>query len=355
MHKPNFSKFFLYLSLGVVIYFILIFMLLNFEADADPEKVMITSLPEALWYTTVTLTTVGYGDYTPLTPGGRVVGTVFILFSMGLYGLLIGQVTNILNAVRENRKLGMNGTSFSDHVVIIGWTEFGKAVTDQLVAAGRQVAIVTAERDNVDIIREYYSQKKVFVLFSDYNNMEMLMKVNIERSTIVFVNLNDDTEKLVYILNLKKNFRKLSYIVTLDNANLKNTFMTAGVTYAISKHEIASKLLASYIFEPDVAALSEDIMSYAEEDDDQDIKQFIVLPSNPNVGRLYQEVFYDLWKNTNAVLLGIVKKEEDGRKLYKNPDYDVTVSEGDYLIMICNVKSESKISEIFATSEGWQE
>ncbi len=356
MQKPNFLKFFTYLTIGVFVYFSLVFTLLIFEGNAEPSvecDVSIHDFSDAVWYTTVTLTTVGYGDMTPVTAGGRVIGTIFIIFSLGIYGLLIGQFTSILNVYRQNKKLGMNGTNFNDHVVMIGWTDFGKAVTDQLVAAGQKVAIVTAEKDNIDIIQEYYSPRNVFVLFSDHNNMEMLMKVNIDQSAIVFVNLNDDTEKLVYILNLKKNFENLNYVVTLDNANLKNTFVTAGVNYAISKHEIASKLLASYIFEPDVATLSEDIMSFPIDEDDQDIKQYKIIESNPHAGRNYRDVFYDLWKETNAVLLGLVKKDKKGnRKLYKNPEKDIIVEKGDYLIMICNQKAEAKIENIFRTKEG---
>ena len=80
----------------------------------------------------------------------------------------------------------------------------------------------------------------------------------------MFINLTNDTEKLVYILNLKKSFPNLDYVVTLDNGDLKNTFISAGVTNTISKHEISSKLLASYMFEPDVAAYSESILSFAD-------------------------------------------------------------------------------------------
>ncbi|MDH5396994.1 MAG: ion channel [Cyclobacteriaceae bacterium] len=350
MKKPSIVRYLFYLGCGLVVYSILLFLLMKFEIG-QPES-QISNIKDAIWYSVVTLTTVGYGDIVPKTPDGRLVGSIFILFSMGVYGLLIGQAATIINSIKENRKLGMNGTNFECHVVIIGWTDFGKAVTDQLVAAGRKVAIVTKEKDNVDIIQEYYSSRKVFVLFNDYNNIEMLDKVNIKNSSTVFINLNDDTEKLVYILNLKKHYNSLTFIVTLDNANLKNTFMTAGVTYAISRHEISSKLLASYIFEPDVATYSEEIISFASTDDDHDIKQFYVTKDNPYKGMPYIKVFFDLKKSCNAVLIGIVKNEKGKRTLYKNPHDEMTVQMGDYLIMISNGKSEGKISKLFHTKEG---
>ncbi|MDH5380495.1 MAG: potassium channel family protein, partial [Cyclobacteriaceae bacterium] len=282
MRKLNLQKIILFLVMGICGYLFLLYLLVHYEAGHS--EATIKNWNDALWYSTVTLTTVGYGDMVPHTTAGRAIGSVFILFSLGLYGLLIGQFTNIMNTIKENKKLGMNGTSFKNHVVIIGWTDFGKAVTDQLVAAHRKVAIVTMDKDNIEIISENYSKKDVFILFSDYNNPESLQKANIEDSSVVFVNLQDDTEKLVYILNLKKYIENLTYIVTLDNANLKNTFIAAGVTYAISKNEISSKLLASYIFEPDVAQYSEEIISYATNDAEHDIKQFVILEENPYIG-----------------------------------------------------------------------
>jgi voltage-gated potassium channel len=257
-----------------------------------------------------------------------------------------------MGAIRENRRLGLNGTKFQNHVVIIGWSEFGKSVTDQLVGAGRHVAIITKEQNNIDIIREQYKSKAVFVLYSDYNNFEHLEKVNIEKSSIVFVNFNDDTEKLVYILNLKKHHPELEFIVTLTNANLKSTFQSAGVTYAISNSEIASKLLASYIFEPDVAVYTEEIIAYARTDEMYDMKEFKVLENNPYVNKPYGDAFYDLKRECNVILVGLVKEIEGRRKLLKNPEDNEVIEAGDYLIMIMNRQAVKKLTDLFKTHEG---
>lgn len=335
----------------IVGYVLLLSILIKIEAK-DPAA-NIKTFGDALWFSIVTLTTVGYGDLHPVTDQGRLFGSIFLIFSLGFYGVLIGQITNIMNTVKENKQLGLNGTNFTNHVVMIGWSEFGKAVVDQLIAAGRNIAIVTKEKDNIDIIYEYYSTRQVFTLFSDYNNFDLLHKINIEQSSIVFVNLHDDTEKLVYVLNLKKHYKDLHYVVTLDNANLKSTFQSAGVTYAVSKHEIASKLLASYIFEPDVALYSEEIIAYPQTDEDYDIKQFMVLENNPYKDSFYEKVFFDLKKEFNVVLIGMVKMEEGKKVLYKNPSDALKVSAGDYLIMITNKNSVKRLKKFFAVEEGY--
>jgi len=351
LKRPNYLKFALIVAGFIVAYILLLSSLIAIEAHAPNANII--TFDDALWFSIVTLTTVGYGDLHPVTDQGKLFGSIFLLFSLGFYGVLIGQITNFMNTVKENKRLGMNGTNFSNHVVMIGWSDFGKAVTDQLIAAGRRVAIVTKEKDNIDIIHEFYSSKHVFTLFSDYNNFELLNKANIKESSIVFVNLNDDTEKLVYVLNLKKYFADLSYVVTLDNANLKNTFQSAGVRYTISKHEIASKLLASYIFEPDVAVYSEEIIAYPQNEDHYDIKEFMVLDKNPYKNQYYDKVFYDMKKEFNVVLIGIVKVENGKRTLLKNPDEEVVISEGDYLIMITNKKAMKKLKHFFNIQEGY--
>src|SRR5258706_252865 len=133
-----------------------------------------------------------------------------------------------MSTLKEHRELGLNGTSFKNHVVMVGWNDFGQSVISHLIGAGKQVAVITKERSSVDIIREYYTADQVYILYSDYNNFDLLEKANIKEASIVFINFSDDTEKLVYVINIKKHFSDLNYVVTLENGNLKSTFQHAG-------------------------------------------------------------------------------------------------------------------------------
>lgn len=341
----------LIILLALGIYSILVLTLVHVEQDSDQSN--LTTYSNAIWYSLATLTTVGYGDLFPGTIHGRLIGYILMLTSIFIFGLLIGQLTTLMTTIRENKKLGYSGTSFSHHAVIIGWNEFGWHVVDQLVGVGRKVAIVTNKKDDVELIKEKYHQKNVFVLFSDFNNYDLIRKSNIENATIAFINLDDDTEKLVYVLNIKKVFPDTEFVVTLENGDLKNTFISAGVSNTISTQEISSKLLASYMFEPDVATYSESILSYAQSDSDYDIKQLLVTQKNPYVGKSYQEVFFDLKKRYNSVLIGITKKDKFGhKKLIKNPLGDLKISTGDYLIIILSGKAFKLLKKIFAVEEG---
>jgi len=350
MKGPSYRRAIAPILIVFTVYGTLITILLRLESGMAGSK--INTLQDALWYLVETLTTVGYGDALPITYWGKMIGFVFLFSSFGVYGFIIGQIANFMTTLREQKELGLGGTQFSGHVVIIGWNEFGQTVVSTLVAAGRQVAVVTKDRSSISFIREYYDEKQVFTLFSDYNNFEFLEKANIKEATIIFINLNDDTEKLVYIINLRKHYPGLNYVVTLDNGNLKGTFSNAGCTYTISKNEISSKLLASYIYEPDVAILSEELIAYAHEGHEYDMKEFMIRGSNPLIGMAYEKAFFDLKKQSNVILFGLVRVQAGKRTLHKNPEGDMVIQDGDYLIMLMDRKGLEKLRRIFLIEEG---
>ena len=65
-------------------------------AERSREGALIDTLPKALWYSLVTLTTVGYGDLYPHTFMGKLIGFIFLLLSTGLLALVIGLVASSL-------------------------------------------------------------------------------------------------------------------------------------------------------------------------------------------------------------------------------------------------------------------
>jgi len=56
------------------------------------DKRFYTSIPAAMWWCMVTLTTTGYGDMFPLTFGGRLIACVTMLFGLVLFGILLNIV-----------------------------------------------------------------------------------------------------------------------------------------------------------------------------------------------------------------------------------------------------------------------
>jgi hypothetical protein len=55
----------------------------------------ITTASDALWYTMVTISTVGYGDQYPVTDPGRVLGSLIIVVGVGIFGTFTGYLANL--------------------------------------------------------------------------------------------------------------------------------------------------------------------------------------------------------------------------------------------------------------------
>ena len=72
-----------------------------FEHEAQPEK--FSSIPESMWWGLATLTTVGYGDVTPVTNGGKLFAGMAMILAIGLAALPIGVVaTGFSNEIKKH-------------------------------------------------------------------------------------------------------------------------------------------------------------------------------------------------------------------------------------------------------------
>ncbi len=68
----------------------------TFVTSVERGHDSITSFPDALWWSFVTVTTVGYGDLSPVTPMGRAIAIVLMLVGIGLFG---GLTANLASAI----------------------------------------------------------------------------------------------------------------------------------------------------------------------------------------------------------------------------------------------------------------
>lgn len=82
--------------LFVIFYVLMLALLLFFERNQPGSH--IHTFGEAIWYSLVTISTVGYGDVTPVTPAGHVIGIVFLLMSMGFLVALFGSVVSVITS-----------------------------------------------------------------------------------------------------------------------------------------------------------------------------------------------------------------------------------------------------------------
>ena len=67
------------------------------EGDVQPDK--FGSVPRSMWWAVVTMTTIGYGDVFPITPGGKVAAGALAIVGVGLIALPAGIMAGALSQV----------------------------------------------------------------------------------------------------------------------------------------------------------------------------------------------------------------------------------------------------------------
>jgi len=72
------------------------------EREAQPE--VFGSIPQAIWWATITLTTVGYGDVVPITLAGKALGVVITIMGVGIAALPAGIIASGFTTEMQNRR-----------------------------------------------------------------------------------------------------------------------------------------------------------------------------------------------------------------------------------------------------------
>lgn len=116
-----------WLGLETVIGGLTIFLI---EGGKNPA---VQSVADGMWWTLVTLTTVGYGDITPVEPLGRVWAALLMvagMFTLALFAGVVGHT--LLHTILVIREEPLAMTRFTDHVVVVGYTEGARLLLDTL-------------------------------------------------------------------------------------------------------------------------------------------------------------------------------------------------------------------------------
>lgn len=87
---------------SVILFYISAVGIYYFENAVQPET--FSSIFSSLWWSVVTLTTVGYGDAVPITIGGRIFTFIILMIGLGIIAIPSGMISSALTEARDIEK-----------------------------------------------------------------------------------------------------------------------------------------------------------------------------------------------------------------------------------------------------------
>ncbi len=93
------------LLLAVMVTIISFSSVLILLVEAGVAEANIKTAEDAIWWTIVTISTVGYGEYYPVSTAGHVIGTIVIISGVSFFGVMSGYIASVLIIPEENEKL----------------------------------------------------------------------------------------------------------------------------------------------------------------------------------------------------------------------------------------------------------
>lgn len=147
----------------------------------EPET--FPTLFEGFWWTMTTLTTVGYGDYFPVTTAGRILGVFLFIFGIGILGLLISKIMDVLATYHTLKREGKLMYKNKGHYIYIGWSSRTERAIKEVLAnrADKEIVLV----DHLD--SSPFSHDQLHFVSGDPSNEETLMKANITEADRVAI------------------------------------------------------------------------------------------------------------------------------------------------------------------------
>jgi len=207
----------------------------------------INSFLDAIYWAIITITTVGYGDITPVTFTGKIVTLVLVGGGFFILVLATSIVTNALSdkieMVRENKLLSQIN-KLSNLIVVFGFGRMGQKLADELSQNGKNFIVVDRDEKNISKAKENgYLYIKADA--SAYVTVESIVFENsVEK---VVISTDNDALNLSILLTIKAEKKDLEVIVRANSYKNIKKFKIAKADHVIFPYETVADVAVEYI------------------------------------------------------------------------------------------------------------
>jgi voltage-gated potassium channel len=230
------------------------------------------TVADALWYSVVSITTIGYGDFSATTPGARL-GTFFFIIILGMvaFTLLLGMAAEWTADYFQKGQRGMGSISLRDHILVINFP--GAARVTQVIKelhgdpqyVKREIVVIT---DQIETLP--FSLPHVSFLHGSPLEEETYRRANLteaEMAVVLATSYTDPASDAVAasIISIIEHLHPELYSVAeCLSSNHRHLFAASNCDAIVMGLDIAGNLLVQELHDHGVAQMIEVITSNRE-------------------------------------------------------------------------------------------
>jgi len=295
------------------------------------------SVLDAFYMSVITISTVGFGEVKPLSPGGRLftiglivtgVGSAIYLFSVIGELVVEGRLREFLGKSAMNRKIH----GLQQHVIVCGYGRFGRAVVEELTH--KAVPMVVIETDPAKQA-ELDAVGTLHVLGSALEDA-VLDDAGVSAARAIIVATGSDADNVYITLSAReKNPKILIYARGDSDAGLRRLKL-AGADQVVAAYQWAGMRIAASIVRPSVVDFLQ--LSVPGRESEVDLEEIRVSPASPAAGMSIAAV-----EQQNPRLRIVAMKRKD-QPLEMIPAPETKIEPGDLLVVIGESESLKRLA-----------
>lgn len=168
--------------------------------------IMHLDIINSLYYTVITIATVGYGDISPITPLQKLFTVTLVMGGVGLvayvFTLTMSVVTMAVEEITSGSKMRRRLNATKNHFVLCGYGRVGAAVFRELKKRNQMAIII--EKDKKIVEKELWEDPDVLAIPGDATDEDILIDAGINRARGVIITTGDDVDNLFITLTARE-------------------------------------------------------------------------------------------------------------------------------------------------------
>jgi voltage-gated potassium channel len=280
---------------------------------------------EALYMTTLAVTTVGFREVRTLSPAGELFTTFLLIFSWSALIFILSRLTQFIvsgeiNKYFKTRKLMVAIEKMEHHVIICGMGRNGQQAARTLKV--HNVPFIVVEKKE-ELLEKYAAEhpELVYVL-GDGTEDEVLRKAGVEKAKALITALPTDADNVFIVLTARSLNPSIRIISRASNLASQPKLIKAGADSVILPDKIGGTHMATLVSKPDVIEFIDYLSGEEGESINMESVPYHELPDAIRDKSLHEVM---TWKKTGVNCIGIKNKE--GKFIINPPDTTIISSE----------------------------